>query len=241
MNLNDYRQSHKGEGFGSYYEKTLDYAWQKMLLGMERSFLGTLLSEYSPENALDFACGTGRILEFLSSRVEKCYGVDISADMLDVCRDKVSESTKIICGDITQEERILEPDLKFSWISTFRFFPNAQQGLREDVMGALVEHLADDGVLVFNNHRNSSSFLYSLSRVLRRSNMQSMSRSEVHVLIEKFGLKIVGKKCFGVLPAWNQFVLAPLWLHRGLDRVVSALGLGECLAQDVVYVCRRAI
>jgi len=235
---NDYRESHRGEGFGSHYETTLQFAWQRALLKMERAFLGKLLEARRPVLALDFACGTGRVLEFVAGRVERCWGVDISPDMLEVCRTKVPDSATIVCGDLTRDPDLVDRSLRFDLITAFRFFPNAQEGLRDEVMGELTGRLAPDGILVFNNHRNAGSMLYSIARMLRRPDMRGMSRTEARDLIRRFGLEVVEKRCFGVLPAWNRWTLAPAWLHRLTDGFVSAIGLGERLAQDVAYVCR---
>ena len=239
MNSTDYRQSHQGDGFGSHYEVTLQFKWQQVLMEMERCYLGKILKCRAPRKALDFACGTGRVLECVAAHVADCTGVDISSDMLEICRRKVPESTQIICGDISHDDQLLGMDAKFDFITAFRFFPNAQQQLREDVMGNLVSFLSEEGVLIFNNHRNSGSFLYSFARLLKRSDMQSMTRKEVVSLLDKYDLKILEKKGFGALPAWNQWVLVPVWLHWGIDMLTNLLGLSEFFCQDVLYVCSR--
>ena len=55
---------------------------------------------------LDFACGTGRIAATLQERVTKTTGVDISAEMLSVARNRLP-GAELVCGDMVADPSIV--------------------------------------------------------------------------------------------------------------------------------------
>ena len=55
---------------------------------------------------LDFACGTGRITEFLEDKVNYSTGVDVSESMLKIARKKL-KLTKIIKADLTKKNILI--------------------------------------------------------------------------------------------------------------------------------------
>src|SRR3954464_10020998 len=62
---------------------------------VEQRVMDRLLARYCPghaeANALDFACGAGRILKYLQPRVKSLIGVDISGAMLALAAQKVGD------------------------------------------------------------------------------------------------------------------------------------------------------
>lgn len=153
-----YRESHKYAAKGAEYERHCEtQAWERFLWSRERKILLGILQKYfagRDVHLLDFACGTGRITSLLENRVKTSTGVDVSGSMLAIAREKLKR-TEIIEADITTEN-ILKPR-KFNLITVFRFFLNAEPELRSAAIGRLVELLAEDGRLVFNNHHSLGS------------------------------------------------------------------------------------
>ncbi len=236
-----YRESHKEEGKGrEYHESFSSYPHRAMLWGIEKKCLKKIIKKYFYEydefTSLDFACGTGRVLELVSDYVKEPVGLDVSSTMLEVAKDNV-KSAEIILADITREN-VLD-GVTFDLITAFRFFPNAEDVLRNDVLSALVEHLAEDGVLVFNNHRNQSSIAMKILRILNKGNTNGMSIAEVNQLLRAYGLVIVEKYPLAILPLTDKHMLKPQWLAEFIEKILVVLPFKESMAQNIIYVCKK--
>lgn len=96
---------------------------------------------------LDVACGTGGITALLASTYQ-VSGLDISAGMLDVARQKLPEGIQLYLADMTR----FRLDVKFDAVIC------AYQGVNhllslpawEDFFDCAYEHLNDGGVFVFD-------------------------------------------------------------------------------------------
>lgn len=188
---------------------------------------------------LDFACGTGRIIAEIEDLTTESLGVDISPQMLDFARRKVSHTT-LRCGDILDEPEVADYD--YDLITSFRFFLNTEPEMRTLVMRSLASRLAgNDGRLIFNIHSNSWSMegLKSLYRRLRGwPPVNAMSYSQVHRLIDDAGLEI---------EAWFGFALWPDRVYRSqagklcrqVDRWAATIGPLRWISKDMLFVCRR--
>jgi len=212
-----------------------------MVWRYEQRCLGEIVGRYRREGDmkhLDFACGTGRILEYLE-RFDRalCVGVDISPSMLDIARQRTTRS-EIIEGDITQRDILGKRT--FSLITAFRFFPNAQDDLREDAMRVLASHLDSHGVLVFNNHKNLAFPANRLMRRVGRGFERGMTRQEAEHLASTAGLRIQDVYHFGAIPEMGHRLLLPLSLLEMLENSLSRCNFLRNYALNQVYVCRRA-
>jgi len=236
----DYRASHTKPGYGESYDKTFrDLPFRAVLWRMEQRFLLRILKcFYAGRDVahLDFACGTGRIAAFLADRVSLSVGVDLSDSMLEIASHE-APATELINADITRDDALGER--KFNLITAFRFFPNAQPELRTEAMSALLEHLTDDGLIVFNNHRNVSSLRYRLVRMIKRSGKVGMSQDEVRAMVESAGLVIDNTYHVGVLPLADTHRNTPRFIINAFERPASACPIFRRLSQDLIFVCRR--
>ena len=150
-----YRQSHLAKG-PSYQAKFSENPRRRLTWKIEQRILDTIFDRYMTQRQvdyLDFACGTGRILKHLEGRVSSSTGVDLSPSMLKVASDRTSHS-QLYQIDITRDPT--PNNANYDLITAFRFFPNAEQQLREDAIRQLASLLREDGLLVFNNHRSTS-------------------------------------------------------------------------------------
>ena len=191
-----YRESHTDTGRGRRYDRF--YAtdpWVKFLWFREQQVLEDILHTYfagGEVNLLDFACGTGRIAGFLESRVATAVGVDISEPMLEAARQNLKR-TELISADHTRDP-VLQ-GRRFNLITAFRFFTNAEPELRREALKGLVPLLAEDGCLVFNNHRNRSSPTMVLGHAVQTRpagpHIRVMSIAEMRNLVAPFGLEMV--------------------------------------------------
>ena len=238
-----YRESHKGKGV-DYDDSFRTEPYRAMLWRIEQRVLERLVPELLPNGVaeyLDFACGTGRVLAFLGRFASSTTGVDVSENMLDVARRNAPEAD-LRCGDLTAEP--LLADRKFDLISAFRFFPNAEDKLRSDVMAALVRHLAPSGVLIFNNHTSASSMPRRIAGFLGREShspgYRLMARAEAEALVTRAGLRIVRQVPIASLPMTERHLLRPLAFFESIERALTRVPATLRIAQNIIYACRPA-
>ena len=237
-----YRQSHQGCGL-EYHDRFARNLRRRMMWGIEQTVLDSVLDELRREETdqidyLDFACGTGRVLAFVAARTDSATGVDVSDSMLEVAATSAPEA-ELISADITRSSSPLR-GRSFDLITAFRFFPNAETGLRSEAIAALACCLKPDGRLVFNNHRCLSSLRHRLVRLLTlgRRGRSGMSRLEVQQLVESAGLEIESVEHAGVVPEYEWLLLRPRILVEWIERLATRLPVAA-IAENLVYVCRR--
>ncbi|HMO46586.1 MAG TPA: class I SAM-dependent methyltransferase [Rubrivivax sp.] len=194
----DYRASHLTAG-DHYDDRLAAEPFDAYMAHWEQVHLDALVRECFPSGVsryLDFACGTGRAISTLAPLSKDAVGVDVSPSMLKVAQAKVPGATFHL-ADLTKDD----PDLgTFDLITSFRFFGNAQDALREGVLRALVKRLAPEGFLVINSHRNPRA-LYSLFGRVTGGNAGGMDLhlGKLRRLLQAHGLKIRHQRPIG---AW---------------------------------------
>lgn len=238
----DYRDSHQDPGKGqSYHRQFTNNPYRSLIWEIEQKVLSRIVQKNLRDRDvrhLDFACGTGRILEYLQNDVDTSVGVDVSESMLNVARKRLT-NCEIINADISKSDAL--NGRKFELVTAFRFFPNAQDDLRTDVLRRIVSHLSDDGVLVFNNHKNYTSTVFSLGRLIGRKDLHAMKSDEVEDLVNFAGLEIVDAYHIGAIPATDRYLFVPIWLLRPAENFFSRFKIFEKLSFNIIYVCKRRL
>ena len=237
----DYRASHLHRG-GHYDTNLAESPFDAYMSGWERKRLPEVIRRFfphSPQRHLDFACGTGRITEQVAPMARQSTGVDISPTMIEEARRKCPQ-VSFHLADLTQQD----PDLggNFDLITSFRFFGNAQDELREGALKALTKRLAPGGHLVINSHRNPRA-LYALLNRMSGGNAGSMDLhlAKLRSLLNRHGLSIVGLQPIG---AWMYRTSLMLTTKVDDARAVKneARFGGELfasIAPDVIVVAKR--
>ena len=227
----EYRLSHTAVGKGASYQESFEkYPYRRLMWTWEKKQIKEIITyRFKKEkDILDFACGTGRILLELANISENVTGIDVSESMLDVARKRVP-NTEIINADITHINPF-EEKKQFQIIVSFRFFLNAQQTLRKEVLSALTPMLEDDGVLIFNNHGNSSHLgLFP----------KKLSRKQIDELLECEGLKIVETYHRNVWPIMSEKRERDVSKFETLENWFSKRKFFERLSRNVIYVCKK--
>ncbi len=233
----DYRASHLNKG-ADYQKHFEDYPYRAVLWVKERALLDRLVppAESAHLRYLDFACGTGRIIGHLASRVASATGVDVSDSMLAEARKHVVNA-RFVKGDITVSDGIVEGP--FDLITAFRFFPNAQPELRTAAMRALIQLLVPGGRLIFNNHRNPENLRNKLKRVIGRAPGGGITHRECLELISRSGLKLDRFYHLGIWPGGERSPIGATRVVGAIDGFVERIAGMAPLANDIVYVCRR--
>jgi SAM-dependent methyltransferase len=154
-----YRQSHLGADKARSYDEDL---WDpRAAKGLDWLIEQQLLADVLPyalppgaRSAADFACGTGRILEFLNRYFPSPVGIDISPDMLALARARCPRAA-LILGDTTTTHDLAPGP--FDLITAFRFFLNAEPSLRSQALAWMGRSLRPGGLVIANFHLNPAS------------------------------------------------------------------------------------
>ena len=233
----DYRASHMGLG-PEYHAAFTENPRRAMIWALEQRILSDIVKRYLiPEETdhLDFACGTGRILGYFQGRVRSSTGVDVSTSMLRVARGVASQA-RIIEADITHDDVLAGQ--KFDLITAFRFFPNAEPGLRREAIETLFSKLRTGGHLVLNNHQNYSCLGYRARRFLTRAEFNCTPAHEITDLVASVGLRIEKVYHVGVVPEFESRMIRPRFLVEWVESMVMHLPTAS-LAQNLIYVCSK--
>jgi SAM-dependent methyltransferase len=234
-----YRVTHFGEDKAREYDADLwDLGAAKGLTwAMEQRLLGRILDAFPARTALDFACGTGRVLGFLTHRGLDVTGVDISPDMLAVAHTHWP-GAHLVAGDVT-----VTPDLltgEFDLATAFRFFLNAEPDLRADAVRWLHGVVRPGGRLVANFHLNPYSARGLYTRARQGRAQRTMSVAQAKALLAAGGFRPLSVHGYDVLPFRRDG--NPLALPRLRAAVESALldrrGI-EHVAATFVVVAER--
>ena len=243
----DYRNAHHGKGEG-YHRSFSDNVYRSTMWEIEQGILLDLLKTYfdRPEKVrlLDFACGTGRVLELLEDQVASATGVDVTSSMLAVASEVTTKSRLINC-DITRN-----PDLdddRFDLITAFRFFPNAEPSLRAEAMGKLASLLSQDGILIFNNHIRAGSSRHR-ARLIKAKRGTLKSRNDLHCMPDQEAIElarahqlmVVEERHAGVLPVLREKKPGlPRPILRTIEKMATLVKPLASLAAYKTYVARH--
>ena len=231
-----YLYSHMGAYKGNEYDQLyqtdpwLIYTCQRTRLTLQR--IVTRYYQHRPIKLLDFACGTARITSFLEDKVDEAVGVDVSESMLAVAERKVKRA-KLLHANLLKDNLLAGE--KFNLITAFRFFLNAEPELRKAAIKAIVPLLADDGLFVFNNHRNQTSPLVRLKYGRRHKTRNFMSMQEMQNMVSEFGLNIIKIYPVGFLPLPR--IKLPPAVNNIIDAVASRFQCLRDYSESPIAVC----
>lgn len=236
----NYTASHQGrgvdydEGFETLPLRTLMWRLEQQVL---REFIGKL----DLRTVLDFACGTGRITEFLASELSDAdvRGIDVAESMLGVARERVPTAT--FAHSDGRDLASTYPPCSFDLVTAFRFFPNADPVLRADSVAAIAAVLAPGGHLIFNNHRNFWSPSYLARRLRRSAPAEGARNSDLLQPWLDLGFSVVARRSMGVLPQSDEHLY--LLSDRVADRVETAIarrtGRRHSAGTNTIWLLRK--
>lgn len=244
--LETYSNKYQSADSAKDYERRIYAAGggSEALWKIEQQVMDGLLARYCPQHAeakaLDFACGSGRILKYLQPRSKSLVGVDISAAMLELAREKVGDGVELICTDIVASpERVPgERDL----VTAFRFLLLAEAPLRQACVNELAKKVrAPGGVMILNSHGNPWSFraIASLrNRLMGRAALPNFSIADMRKLAYACGLRIIGMSGMGFVPGVLVRLL-PGRLVNWIERILAGKPIIWRLGTNLFFVCQR--
>jgi SAM-dependent methyltransferase len=232
----DYSKSHLEKG-KDYHDRFDRHVGRKLMMDFELPIINEYAS--SASSHLDFATGTGRIINAIKNQELLSYGIDVSKSMLKVAKEN-NPRAKLYCGNFY--EGVPEVDgAKIDLITSFRFFPNADQKLRRDAMKYISSLSEFGGVLVINNHRNYWSIPFIFYRMFFLPYGQcGITHDQIVELAEQNGFELVTSKSFGVLPQNERKALFGWTITSWLEhKIYSITGGNHRLGYDVIYVFKK--
>ena len=228
-----YRNSHLDPAKVVAYDRDLldpraakGVEWQ-----LEQRILDELLADRPrPETAIDFACGTGRLLGFLAQRARRVIGVDISAAMIEVARQRCPQA-RLVHGDVTVTPGLLTESADV--VTAFRFLLNAEPPLRASALDWMRDRLAPGGALIVNFHLNPSSARGRYLRLRRAPDLQMIGVAEACDLLAAHGLVARRLRGYSFLPYRRDGSrLAMPYLRSRIENRLAGVGsltrLGSC-------------
>jgi SAM-dependent methyltransferase len=228
----------KEYGAGSY----ASHIWE-----CQRPVLAEILRKFQAEAhrplaLLDFACGTGRVISFLETRVAAADGIDISPAMIELARTKCAAS-RLFVGDILAQPELIQK--KYDVITTFRFLLNVEPEIRRRALRRLREIIQADGCLILNVHGNSRSLrhpaiLWRRWREWARPTgamLNEMAPAEIRQLLRESGFQVVRQFGFGMLPP-TLYRTSLRGLAAAVDKTLTGKNWCRDWSIDLMFVCR---
>ncbi len=164
---------------------------------LEQEILDELLAGRPSARAIDFACGTGRLLEYLTRRAPEVIGVDVSPAMLEMARQRCP-GARLLEGDITVDPQLVTETADI--VTAFRFLLNAEPPLRAAALEWMRERLAPGGVLVANFHLNPRSLRGRYLRMRDDPEVNFMGVTHARELLAEHGLVVRRVRGYSYLP-----------------------------------------
>ncbi len=240
-----YRNSHMGTNRGQVYDDHYNqqyesFIWKNIEKPLISSIMDELVQKKQLTECLDFACGTGRILSVLVDHSVNITGIDISKDMLANAKKKFPKIT-LLNTDLTSDDLDIGP---FDLITSFRFFLNAENELRKDVLSTLNKYMKKDGHLLINTHITPWSIhgvrLRLKEKITKKKNVEStLSSNELQRLVESYGYRLVKRKSYRFIPTLKGKLVLPGFIFKTIDRMVSTLPFSHVYCHNTILLFRK--
>ena len=237
----DYRNSHSALSKADDYDPQFwtSGTTKHLFWEIERMIISDIINTLTPppKRALDFACGTGRVLSFLETHVSETTGIDVAEGMLKIARKRCHRS-RILEGDLTKNYRLIED--KFDLVSAFRFFLNAQQELRESALKVIHKLITSKGLLIVNFHLNPQSTTGTYLRFrfwLNGTNRSMMTVQEAKSLLWNCGFNPLEVYGYGYLFHRREYVRL-ICLRGPLEKMLSRVNPWPSIAMNFIIVAQ---
>ena len=205
----------------------------------ERNIILEVLRMCKPKKILDFACGTGRILEIVENVVEEevsIIGMDISPSMLAVAKRRLKRTT-IVEGNFRFHPMSFE---EVNLVTAFRFFSNAEPSLREEAIRFMKHRMRQEGWLLFNMHNNCKSISNRLLS-LKYGKSFGVEEGEFIDFVKNEGFELVQMWSIGLWPQDHRKYYLSSYLGTLLEKI-NYLLLSEKhhLGSNNLYLFRKS-
>jgi ubiquinone/menaquinone biosynthesis C-methylase UbiE len=105
---------------------------------------------YVPQKAIDFGCGTGRLVLPLAKICTHVTGIDVSDSMLDEARKNVEKNNFQNVAFIKSDDTLSLLQGEYNFIHSYIVFQHIPTERGEKIISNLLTHLSKDGVAVLH-------------------------------------------------------------------------------------------
>jgi SAM-dependent methyltransferase len=206
---------------------------------MQRKWLRTLVVERFgavPFQHVDFACGTGRILQYLSDLAATSIGLDVSPEMLKYAELAVPSARLYALP--------LERPLQFSTaprvMTAYRLLLNSPVETHKELMTFAREVLPDRdaGILVLNNHGNVFSSR-RLTTIGRSEHVNHLRMRYVRDLLQSNGFEVIRSSGGQLFPGKLLENKRTAFVARRVEELFADTKLARTAGVDVSLVAVR--
>ena len=233
-----YTTSHltKGE---AYHNRFNTLPGRSLLWELEQQVLANLAKEIGPfEQYLDFAAGTGRIAALLTGHSKKQVLLDVSESMLEVA-GKHLPNALLLCRDFRENAAEIT-DATIDLATAFRFFPNAEETLRNQAMAFLARKIKKKGWLICNNHRSFWSVPSISARLTCCGGRFGMANKDLICIAKIHGFALHRTFSMGIIPQTEARAILPWRFVEPFERGFFRLfGTSHRLGCNVIFLFER--
>lgn len=225
------------------YSKVWQSRGRQEMSKRELNFIDKCLFKYSPRRILDIGMGNGRILENLikfSSEQAEIFGIDVSEQMVKICREKFKNENKVqqisVC-DLSQENICFNENFDFiTMIRVLKYNKNWQEMIKK-----VYDQLNSGGVYIFTMP-NKISISYFSGDTFSEKNIPILytSYNELRKILASVDFKLVEFRAFSKMPNFlyhicqNKFyVKSLLFIEKALEIILGKSFLGR----ELFVVC----
>lgn len=200
-NLTDKRKEEFFESGLAYIEKVLETCRSK------------LDENFRPCRALDFGCGTGRVLIPIATIADEVTGIDVSKSMLQEARDNCEQRGLTNTNLILSDDSLSKLEGEFDFIHSFIVFQHipTERGLK--ILRRLLDHLATGGIAALQ-------FTYStqFNRIQKTLDRRTRIKRSLVRAFKKVKRQLLTK----TRPQDPKMLMAPYELSQVLEIVQEA-------------------
>lgn len=231
--------------FNSNYSKVWETTGRREMSKKELNFINKNLEKYSPRKILDIGVGNGRIVENLrkfSNTDAEIFGIDVSAEMVNICREKFKNESKIkqisVC-DLSLEEISFTEKLDFAtMIRVLKYNKNWPEMIKK-----VYAKMNPGGVYVFTMPNRISISGFS-GDTFSDQNIPILysSHFELRQIVREIGFKTVEFRAFSKLPNFlyhicqNGCYVSSLLLAEKILEIIFGKSF---LGRELFVVCKK--
>ena len=140
-----------------------------------------------------------KILEDLSKNLDKRKEEIFYANTMDLNKNK-SLSKELKDRLIINEQKLKDIIKSIRNVKKLKDpLGGSEEYLRKGVLNNIIPHLVNNGLLVFNNHRNKDSFFEKFIRIVFRKQYRGMNLNDVMLMVKDYNLELIDVYSMGLL------------------------------------------